>query len=399
MKGSVVSRDRQGASAKGHRQPGSGVIILQRGVPSYRVPLFDRLHSEYGWRVVAASDGPKEEYPDLADQQPWLTLYPFRFPTKSQFQVVVPLTQILKDTGAKAVISEFALGMSSSYQLPLLKRVAGIKVLFWSHGYNMSRGLDSIFRRLAQVPRIGLSRLVDGHICYSEEGRRFLERYLAPKRVFVARNTLDVELIRREASLVPPASAPGSPHLVTSGRLVLEKNVPMLVRIFGKFREKYPDAALTIIGDGPERASVEAEAGEALGKSVFLTGALYRETEIAALMKSAEAFVFTGAIGLSLNHALAYGLPVVAFDRVPGGPHHKPEFAYLKEGVTGLVVKSYTEDAFVKTLEQLFARGKPRLSYEDSIRSFVDQNLLLSHMVADFGQVDRFLAELGVRGA
>ena len=52
------------------------------------------------------------------------------------------------------MILEFSLCMSSSYELAAQRRFLGAPVvLFWSHGYDMGRGLATPDQRLRQWPR------------------------------------------------------------------------------------------------------------------------------------------------------------------------------------------------------------------------------------------------------
>ena len=94
--------------------------------------------------------------------------------------------------------------------------------------------------------------MVDGHVCYSEEGKAVLGRHMPLERIFVARNTLDVEPLQDLAKRIDPPPAAGRPSLLTIGRITEDKDFPRLVRVFLRFRESFPDAALTIVGDGPD---------------------------------------------------------------------------------------------------------------------------------------------------
>lgn len=57
-----------------------------------------------------------------------------------------------------------------------------------------------------------------------------------------------------------------------------------------------------------------------------------------------------GATGLSVNHALAYGLPVVAFPRGPQGPCHCPVVDYVCQGHAGWLAEHRT-NAFNRAID------------------------------------------------
>jgi glycosyltransferase involved in cell wall biosynthesis len=374
------------------------IIILQRGVPHYRLPLFTRLWEEFGWKVVAASNTPAYKQQVHGDH-PFVERFEFRFPDPNNpYRCNIPLGKILRETGAKAVISEFSMRMSSTYELVARRRLlGGPRVLFWSHGYNMDRGLGGVRRSLMQWPRTILAALADGHVCYSEEGRDFLSNYMSRGRLFVARNTIDVAPLQSLANSAEPFEAPGRPHLLIVSRLTLNKKIPRLVQIFHKLRAELPEAGLTIVGDGPDAEAIRREAGSELGRSIIMAGKIYDETILARHFASADVTVFPGAAGLSINHSLAYGVPVIAYDRTSAGPGHGPEIAYVVDDVTGMRVPAYNEDAMLRGLLDFFSRHPdPKAEYRDRIRKYVAENLSLDKMVEEFREVNEFLVGMGI---
>ena len=377
----------------------NNVVIIQRVVPHYRFALFERLWREFGWRVATTNTAPEVgslKFNQLInDEHPFIKRYDFKFTSKTNpYACRIPLRRILDDTGATAVISEFSMRMNTTYELPMLRRLRGSPtVLFWSHGFNMSRGLLSAYQRLVQVPGTLLNTMVDGHVCYSEEGRDFLAAYMARDRLFVAPNTIDAESLRAQTAGVQAMTPPGRPHIVTVGRATEDKDFPRLVRIFRALLADHPEAALTLVGDGPDMERTRAAAGEELGRRIFMPGAEYDEARIAAYYGSADLSVLSGAAGLGVNHALCYGVPVVAYARTEQGPHHHPEIAYVIDGMTGMQVPRYTDEAMLQALRDfLSAHPRPREAFAESISRYVADHLSLDSMIREFAKVDDFIS-------
>jgi glycosyltransferase involved in cell wall biosynthesis len=67
---------------------------------------------------------------------------------------------------------------------------------------------------------------------------------------------------------------------------------------------------MVIVGDGPDRARLEALAVKIYPQTVF-TGALYG-ADLAEEFISADLFVLPGTGGLAIQQAMSYGLPVIA---------------------------------------------------------------------------------------
>jgi glycosyltransferase involved in cell wall biosynthesis len=111
-------------------------------------------------------------------------------------------------------------------------------------------------------------------------------------------------------------------------------------------------------------------------------------------MLSADLFVMTGRIGLAINHALAYDLPVMAFERVPNGPQHGSEINYLVDGVTGFAVREADEEGFSRKLSALFSNGHDwKNKLRPGLRDYVQKNLVIDRMLDGFRAADNFVAE------
>lgn len=117
-----------------------------------------------------------------------------------------------------------------------------------------------------------------------------------------------------------PPRAEGPPRLVWCGRMVTEKNVTALPGILAALREQLPSVTLELIGDGPDRAEVEARAA-AVGVPLTLHGRIDRPLEI---MAGADLFVMPSrdeGLPVALLEALSLALPVAGADCAGGGIH------------------------------------------------------------------------------
>ena len=134
-------------------------------------------------------------------------------------------------------------------------------------------------------------------------------------------------------------------HLVFVGRLAPVKGLRVLLEALGQLPD--PNVRLTIVGDGSERATLEAMAAP-LGERVRFTGYLSQE-EVAEILTTANAFVlpsFAEGVPVVLMEAMAAGLPVMA-TRITGVPE------LVEDGVSGHLVTPGDPAALARAITEL----------------------------------------------
>ncbi len=121
-------------------------------------------------------------------------------------------------------------------------------------------GLPSCTRLLYRL----LYHRADRVICQTQSMADDIARELGVEqnRLAVLLNPVDVEEIRRSASLHPvPLDAPCSnagPRLLAMGRFSPEKGFDLLLRAFASVRREFPAISLLISGAGPEEVKLKA---------------------------------------------------------------------------------------------------------------------------------------------
>jgi glycosyltransferase involved in cell wall biosynthesis len=135
--------------------------------------------------------------------------------------------------------------------------------------------------------------------------------------------------------------------LVHVGRFEVQKNHHGLLEIMQKLVAKRPRIRLFLVGDGPLRRQIEAEASAMhLDRHVLFLGI---RDDVEQILREADIFVFPSCwegFGMVVLEANAAGIPVVASD-VPG----------LQESVvdreTGFLVSLAATDLFVDAIVRL----------------------------------------------
>lgn len=155
----------------------------------------------------------------------------------------------------------------------------------------------------------------------------------------------------------------GTWRLMQACRLIDKKGLPVTLRAFAKFAEHYPQATLTIAGDGPLLAELQKQAGDlGITEKISFPGFLSQK-DLRDLFYSSHIFLHpseTGADGNqegvpnSMLEAMASGLPV--FATAHGGI---PEA--VENGVSGVLVAEGDAEALAAQLLE-FAGTPQRLT-------------------------------------
>jgi glycosyltransferase involved in cell wall biosynthesis len=141
---------------------------------------------------------------------------------------------------------------------------------------------------------------------------------------------------------------PEDPLLLYVGRLSAEKEIDRIKPIL----EAIPNARLALVGDGPNRQTLEKYFA---GTSTHFVGYLGGQ-ELAAAFASADAFVFpsrTETLGLVLLEAMAAGCPVVAA-RSGGIPD------IVEDGVNGYLFDPRDEQGAIAATQRLLSQQEER---------------------------------------
>lgn len=170
------------------------------------------------------------------------------------------------------------------------------------------------------------------------------------RQVCVLGRGVDTQLFdparRSQALRAQWGAGPDDLVLLHVGRLAAEKNLGLLLQAFAAVRQRQPRARLVLVGDGPARAELQAQAPEA----IFM-GMQHGEA-LAACYASGDLFVFpslTETFGNVTTEALASGLPVLAFDYAAAAQ-------LVQDGRNGALVPFGDGPSFVQKAAQLAAQ-------------------------------------------
>jgi glycosyltransferase involved in cell wall biosynthesis len=180
----------------------------------------------------------------------------------------------------------------------------GRPVLGWGLGSPPPLGPLAGIRRNA---RLRFLQRFDALIAYSARGAEQYAGLGYPReRIFVAPNAATPP--PKDPLPLRPDRFEGQPIVLYVGRLQARKRLDLLIRACAALPADLRPR-LRLVGDGPERPTLESLAAELYPATEF-TGAQFG-ADLAAHFAAADLFVLPGTGGLAVQEAMSYGLPVM----------------------------------------------------------------------------------------
>lgn len=296
------------------------ILLISNKVFHYRVSnynYFARRFREEGWEFVVRAD-------ELQKNNP----HPLEFDFREMPFSFAGYRREIERLQPDVVILFLHLKNLIIWPLIHWLKLKGIPVVYWNKGIN----LEVRNPRLRNLPFYYIHSLCDGIVLYSQHELKDIK----PKnrhKVWVANNTINFtdfpEISATPAQIKSEFGIPFAKVVLFVGRMRPVKKVEHLIEVFNQLDE--PDCGCVIVGDQMDydlKALIRRDNIRYLGE-IFDP----ENIQISKLFKMADLFVIPGDVGLGMNQAFFWGLPVVTEDGL-----QPPEIHYLKNGRSGFVV-------------------------------------------------------------
>lgn len=299
------------------------VLLISNRLMHYRVSVYNyfwRRFREEGWDFAVLSNELQRQNQNQCQFE--LVEIPFDF-----FRYRAEIRRINPD----AVILFLHLRDRILWPLIHWLKFSGIPVALWTK----ARNLDDPDNRVRNAFFDYLHVISDGLILYTSALRKFISARHRGK-VFVANNTINFE----DFPLIPESKdeikrdlvIPFQKVVLFAGRIGEEQNRKKVDHLIEMFRElDRSDVGLVIVGSG---LSDELRARMNPANTRYF-GEVHdpENRQISRLFKMADVCSIPGHVGLGLNQAFFWGLPMVT-ER----GNQPPEIEYLRDGENGFIV-------------------------------------------------------------
>lgn len=340
------------------------VAVYQPVIPEYRVPFFSTLSNIEDMAFTFFASREMAGCPPTSQRSDALNFIPCNA-TDFLHQ------RLFWQSGVK-VPQDFQKGdvvviggnprFLSNYPVIFTAKARGVGVVWWTHGHTPGP------LRLTEKIRHKLMRLGDVFLLYTDkEISDYIQLGFPADRLFAMNNTIETGEIdsamenwdaERLADFKKEHGLTDGKVILYCGRLSEKSEFDVALSALKILTDNDPFMKLVAIGDGPMRESLIARARElGISRHVIFTGEMYVQQDLAPWFMASSAFVFPGSIGLSLNHAMAYGLPVITHGDVL---YHGPEISALENGVNGMLFRRGDADDLARCVRHVITDARVR---------------------------------------
>lgn len=382
------------------------VFFLQEIVPSYRVPVFQRLANlEEVALTVFYSKPSRQQQRENLKNAPELTGFD---------SICLPLLEIGEHPYQFSFLKHLLLkrpdivisgqpGRLDTLIFLLVCKLMRIRLYWFAGGVPyidkqkirevMQQGrLNRIFG--ARNPRRWLINRANGMIVYSDHAKEYFSSLGFPAaRIWVAPNSPDTDAlykyeaeVEKDPRILAELKAKYSPNgekiILMLGRLNKDRKTEVLLAAFRKILDRYRKVRLIIIGDGGERDSLERQVEALQLSNVYFLGAIYDDRSLTPYFMLCNVFVTPGVASLAIKMAMAFGKPVVTVD-------HGLEVHAIVNGKNGFIVAMDDVEALAKNIHSLLENEKLWNELHVNARRTILEKINITRMIEGFkGAID-----------
>lgn len=356
--------------------PKKTVLLISNTVMHYRVSVYNYFHrrfSEEGW-----------EWRVLTNKLQSQNKNPRRFTIEEMpFDFFAYRKKILEIKPSAVILF---LHLKDKIHWPLIHwlKLKGIPVAVWTK----TRNLDRLDSKLSSALFNYINTISDGLIIYSADLTRFLSAS-QKRKAFPANNTINHEdfpaVSESKEEIKRSLNIPFKRVVLFVGRMDVDggrKRVDHLIEIFRDIGNR--DAGLVIVGSGmkPEwQARINPATTRYLGEVHDP-----ENREIARIFTMADVSSIPGHVGLGLNQAFLFGLPVVTMEGL-----QPPEIGYLHSGRNGYMVPANDINQLRERIFELLDDDKKRAEFAANAKADFLNEASIEGMYQGFKQCVDFI--------
>lgn len=332
------------------------VLIIQRQLPFYRIPLFEKLlnFKDIEFYLITGENDSVSGGSNKIDSSKYIRVKNKKLKIRNfeiwrQPEVVNKIKKINPDV----VIIEGMISNIANWDIIRLKKKMSFKLVAWVCGYQKHRSKfkDLLLRKFFKA--------CDSFLAYHSAAKDFLIDYGIEKNdITILYNSIevkgksnknDVEKIRKKYSL-------GNKRVILYvGRILESKKIEILLDSVKTLGDEY---VCIVVGGGNYLDRLKGK--YTANKNIHFTGEVIKGKE--KYFKASGIFVLPGPGGLSLNEALYHGLPIISSlaDGSAGD--------LVINGYNGFLIENMNSNRLASKIKFIFENKKMALYSKNSLK-------------------------------
>jgi glycosyltransferase involved in cell wall biosynthesis len=344
------------------------ILLVSNIVMHYRVSVYNYFASKFkesGWEFIVR-----------ADQLQKQNTHPLNFDFKEiEFNFFIYKKEIEK-INPDVVIIFLHLKNAIIWPLAHWLKLKRIPIVFWTKGLNLDDG-NQISFLLYQYMHSFFDRI----ILYSEHEKKYLNDRNRSK-VYFANNTINFEdfpeIVDSKQKIKEEFGIPFKKVVLSVGRMDVDrgrKKIDHLIKIFNDIDTS--EVGLVIVGAGMSENLLKMIKKD----NIIYLGEIHdpRHYQISKLFKMADLFSLPGHVGLGLNQAFYWGLPVITEEGL-----QPPEIHNLVNGRNGFIVPNDDLNELKKKIFYLLDNDDIRSIFSKNAKNDILEKASVRNMFTGF---------------
>jgi L-malate glycosyltransferase len=340
------------------------VLIVQRRMPTYRIPFFDKMRAYLAQdgidlQVVYGTATKDEILRSDQDFLPWGIRVPCHYLIIGSVSLAFQSLPRNRVRNQDLIIIPHENRSLPAYMQTFLCLSPETRLAFWGHGANFhSRHHNGYADRL----RAWTASHADWFFAYTSFSRdRIIAAGYPEDRITCINNSDDVSSLETWQKSITPdeihalrmsLGLSGDHVGVFIGSLYKEKMLDFLFLAADKLRQRCPDFELVLIGDGPCWREINSFVKKR--PWAYWVGAKQCREKVLHVSLG-KVMLNPGLVGVNILTSFALGVPMVTTDC----GLHSPEIVYLESGRNGLMVAVNVEK-YVSAVVHLLVDDRAR---------------------------------------
>lgn len=216
-------------------------------------------------------------------------------------------------------------------------------------------------------------RLMDAVFAQTKEQTEYYSKAVQRKS-FIVPNPVSDAFVNTEYTYRENVS-----NIIAVGRLIEQKNYPLLFSAFKEVNKEFPELKLNVYGVGPLNSRLQyGITRNGLEDCIILHG---RTTDVPSALCQSDLYIMSSdfeGFPNSLMEAMAVGLPCISTD-CPTGPSE-----LITTGVNGELIEVCNKQELIDAIKKMIDSFDYRKSCGQNARKFVLDNLTVDNIVSAF---------------